>query len=176
MIKKLFLGFFTSLVLLIILYCFFFLDLKNPSFDECPFCDKTILNYQKFYEDDSIVAIYSHKPITEGHCLIIPKRHIKRFEELSTEEISKMHEAIKKVNIAVQKAFKTNSYVIMQKNGKSVGQTVSHVHMHYIPRDANDTSIIKFFINILIANIKKPLSYPSMRYLTNNLKIAIQEN
>ncbi len=56
----------------------------------CAFCDDEVLNYQKFYEDDLVLALYTHKPIMPGHCLIIPQRHVKRFEDLSDEEMTRV--------------------------------------------------------------------------------------
>jgi hypothetical protein len=54
----------------------------------CAFDDLKVLNRQKFYEDDLVLALYTHKPILPGHCLIIPKRHVERFEMLSEQEIT----------------------------------------------------------------------------------------
>lgn len=86
---------------------------------------------QAFYKNDLVLALYSHKPIYPGHCLIIPKRHVERFEMLSEEEITEIGRVIKKVNQAVEKVFQTSSYLLLQKNGREVGQT-PHVHVHYI--------------------------------------------
>src|ERR1700737_1272003 len=82
----------------------------------CAFCDTDVLNRQKFYEDDLVLALYTHKPILPGHCLIIPKRHVERFEMLTDEEITHMGRIIKKVNQAAVQVFKTSSYLLLQKN------------------------------------------------------------
>ncbi len=55
-----------------------FFSWKSTSFKcerdaPCVFCDVSILNNQKFYEDDLVIALYTHKPILPGHSLIIPK-------------------------------------------------------------------------------------------------------
>ncbi len=102
--------------------------------DYCAFCDPKVVNSQKFYEDDTIVALYSHKPVVPGHCLIIPKRHAERFEQLTDEENASISRVIKKVDQAAIKIFNRASYLLMQKNGVEAGQTVPHVHFHYFPR------------------------------------------
>ena len=71
----------------------------------CPFCDPKVLDVQTFYEDDLVRALYTHKPIYPGHCLVIPKRHVPRFEGLTEQEASQMMQTIKKVNTAVQQVF-----------------------------------------------------------------------
>ena len=50
---------------------------KSPDTTEgCAFCKERVIEKQKFYEDDLVLALYSHKPIVSGHTLIIPKRHV----------------------------------------------------------------------------------------------------
>ncbi len=89
--------------------------------DYCAFCDPAVVNNQKFYEDDLVLALYSHKPILPGHCLIVSKRHVERFEMLADAEITQIGRVIKKVNQAVMKVFGTSSYLLLQKNGLEVG-------------------------------------------------------
>lgn len=142
----------------------------------CPFCDPKVLEAQTFYEDDLVRALYSHKPIYPGHCLIIPKRHVPRFEGLTQAEASQMMQMIKKVNVAVQKVFGTSAYLLLQKNGYEVGQSVPHVHFHYIPRKAGEDSEIAFLVHMYLSTIKKPISSTEMRDIVNELQEAMTEN
>lgn len=171
------LPFFTIVLICLIIggvYFGFVKPFSQASFnDPCPFCDQNVLNNQTFYEDDLVLALYTHKPIFPGHCLIIPKRHVERFEILTDAEISQIGKVIKKVNQAVIKVFKTSSYLLLQKNGLEVGQSVPHVHFHYIPRKAGDDSIIQFMINMYIANFKHPLSQDDMHETVEKLRQAI---
>lgn len=140
----------------------------------CAFCDPAVLNSQKFYEDDLVLALYTHKPILPGHCLIISKRHVERFEMLTDAEITQIGKVIKKVNQAVIKVFETSSYLLLQKNGLEVGQSVPHVHFHYVPRKAGDDSSIQFILKMYIANAKKPISHDEMQEIVEKLKQAIE--
>lgn len=79
----------------------------------CAFCDREVLLRQKFYEDELVLVLYTHKPIFPGHCLIIPKRHVERFEMLSDDEIDQMGRVTKKVHQAVMQVFKTRSYLLL---------------------------------------------------------------
>jgi diadenosine tetraphosphate (Ap4A) HIT family hydrolase len=141
--------------------------------DFCAFCDPTILSKQMFYEDSLVYALYTHKPILPGHCLIIPKRHVERFEELSDDEILAIGRTIKKVNIAVMQVFETSSYLLLQKNGVEVGQTVPHVHVHYIPRKKGEDSILSFLIKMYTSSIQSPISQEEMDRVVKELKAAI---
>jgi len=142
---------------------------------ECAFCDPSTLKAQQFYENELVVAMYTHKPILPGHCLIIPKRHVVRFEELTDAEMLSIGQTIKLVNNAVSTVFDTSAYLLLQKNGAEVGQTVPHVHVHYIPRKAGDTSTFSLLLNFTLTPFKKPLAEAKMQEIVDKLKLAIQE-
>lgn len=139
----------------------------------CAFCDQDVLCRQKFYEDDLVLALYTHKPIFPGHCLIIPKRHVKRFEELTDAEVTQIGRVIKQVNQAVSNVFHTAAYLLLQKNGEEVGQTVPHVHFHYIPREAGDDSAVKFILRMYLVNAQSPLPADEIQLCVEQLRKAM---
>ena len=139
----------------------------------CAFCDQSILATHTFYEDDLVMALCTHRPIFPGHCLVIPRRHVERFEELSDQELLQIGKIIRKVNTAAMKVYGTSSYLLLQKNGIEAGQSVPHVHVHYIPRPNGDTSTLKFFFNMLLADIGKPISADEMRTSTKKMRDAL---
>lgn len=154
---------------------FFLKPNSHSSFDDdCAFCDQAVLDNQTFYEDDLVLALYTHKPIFPGHCLIIPKRHVERFEMLTDDEITQIGRVIKKVNRAVEKVFETSSYLLLQKNGREVGQSVPHVHFHYVPRKAGDDSVILYIVKMYIANLTQPISQIEMQETVKKLRQEIE--
>ena len=118
------------------------------------------------------LALYTHKPIFPGHCLIIPKRHAPRFEKLTDEETLQVSRVIKRVDQAVIKVFGTSSYLLLQKNGTEAGQTVLHIHFHYIPRKSKDNSSLKFISRMHIANLQKPVSASETHTAVHKMKVA----
>lgn len=156
-------------------YFLFIKPFSRSSFhDYCAFCNQTVLNNQKFYEGDLVIALYTHKPILPGHCLIVSKRHVERFEMLTEAEIAEIGRVIKKVNQAVMKVFGTSSYLLVQKNGLEVGQSVPHVHFHYVPRKAGDDSTVQLIVKMYIANAKQPISQDEMCQTVEKLRHAIE--
>ena len=108
-------------------------DFQRFSKAGCAFCDEKVLDAQVFYRGDGVFGVLTHKPAVPGHVLIIPERHVERFEDLTTEEVAALGEAIKKVDLAVRRTFGNEDYVLLQKNGRGAGQSVPHVHFHYLP-------------------------------------------
>jgi histidine triad (HIT) family protein len=152
---------------------YFLIPSAQLSKDYCAFCDPQVIAAQKFYEDDQIVALYTHKPVVPGHSLIIPKRHSERFEQITEEESAAMTRVIKKVDQAASRVFHTSSYLLLQKNGIETGQTVPHVHFHYMPRKAGETSMMKFLLQLIIANHKKPIAPSEMKEVCEKMKEAM---
>lgn len=159
--KSIKIALFSTLVIITI-----YLGLSNFIFAEspnnkCAFCNPEIIRTHTFYEDNLVRGLCSYKPIQPGHCMAVTKRHIENFDQATEEEISAIGKLLKKINIAIQKIYGPSSYMILQKNGGEVGQTVPHVHFHYIPKRKIDNKKISafgllwnFFINIF----KKPIS------------------
>lgn len=170
--KKLFLF---SFCFLIVGALVVFFSREKKESNECAFCDSKILSYQRFYEDELVIALYTHKPMVKGHCLIIPKRHVSRFEDLSDEEILQMGKVVKKTHVAVQKAFGTKHYLLLQKNGKEVGQSVPHVHFHYIPKKEGDFSVVSFVAKLLIRPLLIPISNNDMKENREKIISAIAD-
>ncbi len=142
----------------------------------CVFCNPSVLQRQTFYEDDLVLALYTHKPIFPGHCLIVPKRCINRFEELTDQEIVQIKRVTEKVDQAVQRVFNTCSYLILQKNGVEVGQTEPHVHFHYIPREEGDSSSIVFMIRMLVLSLMGPISTEEMKDVVEKMRKEMSDD
>jgi histidine triad (HIT) family protein len=168
-------GIFAAILLLCLIGGVYLFSPKPSHFTQyCAFCDPSVLDRQKFYEDELVMALYTHKPVLPGHCLVIPKRHVERFELLTDEEITQIGRVIRKVDRAVMKVFGTSAYLLLQKNGIEVGQTVPHVHFHYIPRKAGDNSTLGFLVRMYVADAKGPISPDKLQVIVDNLKQAIE--
>lgn len=120
--------------------------MKGP----CPFCKEEILETQAFYETELAVGLLTYKPAVPGHVLVIPKRHVERFEELTAAEMAAIQELIRKVHEAEKGLFGKDDYLLIQKNGLSAGQSVPHLHFHYLPRIPSENHVLfalRFFLS-----------------------------
>lgn len=125
--------------------------------DECPFCNEKILDQQVFFENEWALCLFPNKPYTEGHMLIIPRRHVERYEMLLEEEVLHIHQLLKKIHYTSQKVHDSFSYLLLQKNGVEVGQTTPHVHFHYVPRKINESSWVSFLMKFYLSPFKAPV-------------------
>ena len=73
-----------------------------------------------------------------GHALIIPKRHVSDYFELNFKEQSSCIFMLNEVKKIIQKRFNPAGFNVGINIGEKAGQTVSHVHIHLIPRYAGD--------------------------------------
>tara|TARA_E500000331_G_C17083475_1_gene637954 strand:- start:172 stop:570 length:399 start_codon:yes stop_codon:yes gene_type:complete len=108
-------------------------DPNNP----CLFCN--IKESGNIYENDLAYASYDSYPVSEGHCLIIPRRHIKDYFDLSNEELVACNDIIKVMkNKILNKDQKVKGFNIGINIGKVSGQSIFHCHIHLIPRRDGD--------------------------------------
>ena len=108
-------------------------DPNNP----CLFCNTKISGIA--YENKLAYASYDTYPVSEQHCLIIPKRHVTDYFDLSNEELIACNDLIKKVkeeSLENDKSIK--AFNIGTNAGKMAGQSIMHCHIHLIPRRKGD--------------------------------------
>jgi histidine triad (HIT) family protein len=90
------------------------------------------------YEDDDAIAFMDINPATDGHALVIPRRHVRDLWEISEDEASRVMAATLRVGARIRKALEPDGLNVMHATGAAAFQTVFHFHLHVIPRYFND--------------------------------------
>jgi diadenosine tetraphosphate (Ap4A) HIT family hydrolase len=102
----------------------------------CPFCT---LPLERIIDSNEFgVAIRDGFPVSPGHTLVIPKRHIGSWFEISNDEQRGLLDLLARAKTDLQEEFKPDGYNIGINDGPAAGQTVPHLHMHLIPRYKGD--------------------------------------
>ena len=110
--------------------------MKNPN-NPCLFCKTKRKDF--ILENDLAYATIDTYPVSKFHSLVIPKRHIKNYFELSTKEILACNRLIKKLKKKIETKDKSvKGFNIGTNSGKVAGQSINHCHIHLIPRRKND--------------------------------------
>ena len=102
----------------------------------CPFC--SISPSRIIDEDDLVFAIRDGFPVSPGHTLIIPRRHVSSFFAISGQERSSLMWLLDRARSALEREYTPATYNIGINDGPAAGQTVNHLHIHLIPRYAGD--------------------------------------
>ena len=102
----------------------------------CPFC-----RFQNTESDRAVIAENKHAfivrdgfPVSEGHTLFIPKRHVGSFFEATEDERQALLQLLDQAKIDIETHYKPDAYNIGINDGLAAGQTVAHLHIHLIPR------------------------------------------
>ena len=110
--------------------------MKDPN-NPCLFCNSE--KSKCAHENDLAYASYDSYPVSEYHCLIIPKRHIKDYFDLSNEELIACNKLIKIVKKEItNKDSSVKGFNLGTNIGKVSGQSILHCHFHLIPRREGD--------------------------------------
>ena len=108
-------------------------DPNNP----CIFCNAKESGVAA--ENEFAYASYDSFPVSDFHCLIIPKRHVKDYFEMSDEELLACNDLITKIKNEILAKDKTvKAFNIGTNAGKISGQSIMHCHIHLIPRREGD--------------------------------------
>ena len=108
-------------------------DPNNP----CLFCDSKKSGIA--HENDLAYASFDSYPVSDHHCLIIPKRHIKDYFDMTNDELIACNDLIQIVKKEIlSEDVNVKGFNIGTNAGKIAGQSIMHCHIHLIPRREGD--------------------------------------
>ena len=101
---------------------------------DCIFCkivNGEIPSY-KVYEDNIVFAFLDIDPKSNGHTLIIPKKHFTDLSDIDSDTLNHIFEVAKELKIKLEKKLNCDGITLLQNNG--IVQEVKHFHLHLIPQ------------------------------------------
>ena len=103
---------------------------------DCIFCAIVAgsMPSHKVLETDTVLSIMDIFPASEGHTLVIPKRHCASIFEISDSDMQAVALAGKRIAAAIRAELAPDGMTIAQANGAAAGQSVMHYHLHLLPR------------------------------------------
>lgn len=125
--------------------------------DRCIFCSLVDEEGGRLLEERMFVARYDNYPVSKGHALIIPRRHIESPFELSPDQGAALAGVFRKVREIVDSEYAPNGYNIGSNVGAAAGQTIPHPHIHMIPRYEGDIDNPEGGVRNIIPNL---VQYP----------------
>ena len=104
----------------------------------CPFCSMDISRV--LISNQLAIATADAFPVSEGHTLIIPRRHISSIFEATEEELAHIFKLVALTRELLNDQYQPQGLNIGINDGVPAGQTVMHLHIHLIPRYKGDQS------------------------------------
>ena len=102
----------------------------------CTYCS---LAQARIVEESALsIAFKDAFPVSPGHTLVIPKRHIGSWFDITSDEQLALLDLLARAKTVLQDEFNPDGYNIGINDGRAAGQTVPHLHMHLIPRYKDD--------------------------------------
>ena len=125
-------------------------DQDRDSRIDCPFCSHEQRGV--LVESDFALAIPDGYPITKGHTLVIPKRHVASLFDLSEVEQAAIWRIVAEVRRLLAVRYQPDGFNLGINDGKAAGQTVMHAHVHVIPRRNGDVADPRGGVRWLVPN------------------------
>ena len=102
---------------------------------DCIFCKA---NRSILMQTERSFSFFDSFPVSKGHTLVLPKRHVATIWELSDEEYVDIFNLLKQVRDVIQNMFEPHGINVGVNCGEAAGETVFHAHIHVIPRYTGD--------------------------------------
>jgi len=122
-----------------------------------------------FFRSELTIAFVNLKPILPGHVLVSPRRVVRRFAELTKEEVTDLFLSVHRIGPVIEKAYGGTALTLAVQDGADAGQSVEHVHVHILPRRmgdfANNDDIYTEVLLII-----------SLTSLTGNVDALVEQN
>ena len=106
----------------------------------CPLCEiaQTDPGKRIIKKNEHAYYIQDAYPVSEGHALIVPFRHVGSFFETTTHERIALFALLHTAKSHIESTTKPDGYNIGINDGVAAGQTIAHLHLHLIPRHKGD--------------------------------------
>lgn len=108
------------------------------------FTESAEIRDRTYLENELAFACLTYMPITPGHTLIIPRREIVSFAELTPDELTAIHQLTSQVMERLRQNLGADGFNCAWNQGEEYGQSVPHFHLHVVPRTPGDQGIADY--------------------------------
>lgn len=91
-----------------------------------------------FHEGPLVLGLWDGFPVSPGHALLVPRRHVSTWFDATEDEQQELTSAIGTTREAILAQYQPDGFNVGMNLGAAAGQTVGHLHVHVIPRYAGD--------------------------------------
>lgn len=113
----------------------------NTSAVDCPFCN--IESETLILEAETAYAVQDAYPVSLGHCLVVPRQHVRALFDLPRHDQLALWDVVERVRALLVEEHNPDGFNIGLNDGAAAGQTVPHVQIHVIPRYQGDVPDVR---------------------------------
>lgn len=110
----------------------------------CAFCTQVAENERTITENNLAWAFLTNIPITPGHTLVVPRRCVATFAEMTQEEQRAVLAMAERIQASLAKALGAEGFNVAWNQGEVGGQSIPHFHLHIVPRKTGDEGITEY--------------------------------
>lgn len=110
----------------------------------CVYCTLPEIKARTVKRNELAWAFLTNIPITPGHTLVCPIRHVQKFEELTVKERKAIFDLATEIKIALRELFGAEGFHHAWNEEKVAGQSIPHFHLHIVPRKRGDEGITEY--------------------------------
>jgi len=111
---------------------------------DCIYCTLPEIKDRTIKQNNLARAFLTNIPITPGHVLVTPVRHVQSFEELTADEREAIFALAADMRAALRKVFGAEGFNHAWNEGAVAGQSIPHFHLHIVPRKTGDEGITEY--------------------------------
>jgi len=111
---------------------------------KCVYCELEVIKQREIVGNNLVWAFPTNIPITPGHTLIVPRRCVAKYDDLTEEEKTAIENLRVRICDALRTQFRATSFNFAWNDGKIAGQSVPHFHLHVLPRQEGDTGVLEY--------------------------------
>jgi ATP adenylyltransferase len=140
-----------------------------PSANDCVFCaivasSESDEERYVVWSSDTIVALLNAYPYASGHLLVMPRRHVRELEELTSAEASQLWQAVHDAAAAVKVAYRPEGLNLGVNLGRAAGAGIpAHLHVHVVPRWIGDTNFMTAAAEVRVLPEALPVTWKRIR-------------
>ena len=125
---------------------------RKKSASSCIFCDlpkqKSSSNNLVLFKNEFIFVVLNKFPYSNGHLMVMPRRHLKNFQDIDSKEHENIGFFISKCVKALSKSYNPDGYNIGLNIGRVAGAGIeNHLHYHIVPRWNGDSNFMTIINN-----------------------------
>jgi ATP adenylyltransferase len=97
------------------------------------------------FQDDKNMIVLNKFPYNPGHLMVFPKRHVEKLQDLDEEELVLFFRLVKRASALIEETYRPEGINLGINQGRAAGASVTHFHMHIVPRYQNETGFMEIF-------------------------------